>query len=87
MIRRRAWVAAAVITSGALALAAQTTTPGSPGRVDTLRSVRGLPVEIVGEFRDSLGFERVASGLELVFDRRGHAVYGIAPERGTSRKL
>ncbi len=55
--------------------------------MDTLRSVSALPVELVGGFREPLGFERVASGQELVFDRRGHAVYGIAPGRTGSRKL
>lgn len=61
--------------------------PVSPGRVDTLRSVSALPVEIVGEFREPLGFERVASGQELVFDRRGHAVYAVTSGRTGSRKL
>ena len=55
--------------------------------MDTLRSVSALPVEIVGEFREPLGFERVASGQELVFDRRGHAVYAVTSGRTGSRKL
>ena len=86
-IWRRAPVVAALLAGWALAPTAQTAGPGSPGRVDTLRAVSALPVEIVGEFREPLGFERLASGQELVFDRRGHAVYGVAPGRGTSRKL
>ena len=74
----------------AVAAVAQPTarkTPGSPGAVETLRSIGALPVEIVGEFRDPLGFERVASGQELVFDRRGHAVYAVTSGRTASRKL
>lgn len=61
--------------------------PYSPGRVDVLRAVSALPVEIVGEFREPLGYERLASGDELVFDRRGHSVYGIGPDRSAARKL
>ena len=61
--------------------------PDSPGRIDTLRAVSALPVEMVGEFREPLGFARLASGQELVFDRRGHAVYGIAAGRMASTKL
>ena len=67
--------------------AAPPRSPDSPGRVDTLRAVSALPVEIVGEFREPLGFERLASGQELVFDRRGHAVYGVTADRSASRKL
>jgi hypothetical protein len=61
--------------------------PYSPGRVDTLRAVSALPVEIVGEFREPLGYERLASGDELVFDRRGHAVYGVGTDRAGATRL
>ncbi len=44
-------------------------------------------MEVVGEFREPLGFERVASGEELVFDRRGHSVYRISADRSASRKI
>jgi hypothetical protein len=66
---------------------ATTPEPWSPGRVDTLRAVTALPVETVGEFRDPLGYERLASGDALVFDRRGHAVYGVGADGGGVRKL
>lgn len=59
----------------------------SPGRVETLRSVGGLPVEIVGEFREPLGYQRTADGAQFVFDRRGHAVYGVDAAATASRKL
>jgi hypothetical protein len=59
----------------------------SPGRVETLRSVGGLPVEIVGEFRDPLGYQRTPAGQQFVFDRRGHTVYGIDAAGAASRKL
>lgn len=76
-------VAAGVLALGVL-VAAQT---ASPGRVETLRAVDALPVEIVGGFREPLGYTRLASGDALVFDRRGHAVYGVAAGAGTARKL
>lgn len=67
--------------------AATVAVPWSPGRVDSLRAVTALPVETVGEFREPLGYERLASGDALVFDRRGHAVYGVPAEGGPARKL
>lgn len=77
------------LACGAVALAAPQPgpSPPSPGRVDTLRAITALPVEIVGGFREPLGYQRLASGDSLVFDRRGHAVYEV-PAGGTSaRKL
>jgi len=59
----------------------------SPGRVEILRAVTALPVEIVGEFREPLGYERLASGESLVFDRRGHAVFGVPADQSAARKL
>jgi hypothetical protein len=61
--------------------------PWSPGRVDTLRAVAALPFDTVGEFREALGYERLASGDALVFDRRGHAVYGVPADGSAARKL
>jgi hypothetical protein len=93
------WRAAASVVvhlAGAVSLLAQAPAPGdrrpvpaaiSPGRVETLRSVGGLPVEIVGEFREPLGFQRMPDGRQLVFDRRGHTVYGIDAAGTASRKL
>lgn len=74
--------AAGVLALGVLA-AAQT----SPGRVETLRAVAALPVEIVGGFREPLGFARLSSGDALVFDRRGHTVYGVGAGSATARTL
>lgn len=61
--------------------------PASPGRVDVLRSVGGLAPDIVGRFREPLGFTRLASGQYLVFDRRGHAVYRVNERGDTAEKL
>ena len=59
----------------------------SPGRVETLRAVAALPVEIVGEFREPLGYQRAPGGDQFVFDRRGHSVYGVDAAGTSSRKL
>ncbi|MGE0813674.1 MAG: hypothetical protein AB7O28_13380 [Vicinamibacterales bacterium] len=59
----------------------------SPGHVDVLRAVDALPVEIVGRFREPLGYERLANGDELVFDRRGHTVYAVPRGRASARAL
>ncbi len=45
--------------------------------MQVLRSVRGVPVEIVGAFRESTAFAQAASGQYFVFDRQAHTVYGI----------
>jgi hypothetical protein len=77
-MNRRAFLGAAAMLPAALQNRSGRTTPhAAPGRVETLRSVRALPVEIVGEFRDPLAFEQDASGQYYVFDRMGHTVYGI----------
>jgi hypothetical protein len=59
----------------------------SPGRLETLRSVGGLPPEICNIFREPSGFQQTASGVYYVFDRRGHAVYSIDPDARGSRKV
>lgn len=56
-------------------------------RVETLRSVGGIPPYIVGEFKDPVGFQQAASGQYFVFDRRGHTVYGIDEKRTAAWKL
>ncbi|MBP1633875.1 MAG: Gluconolactonase [Acidobacteria bacterium] len=49
-----------------------------PGRrVEVLRSVGGVPAEIVGAFRDPVAFAQAVSGQYYVFDRQAHTVYGI----------
>jgi hypothetical protein len=48
-----------------------------PGRVETLKSVGGLPPETCNVFRDPVDFEQAASGTYYVFDRRDHAVYSV----------
>jgi hypothetical protein len=55
-------------------------------RVDVLRSVGGLPPHIVGMFEDPTSFQQSRNGLYYVFDRRGHAVWTVDPEKTTARK-
>ncbi len=45
--------------------------------MQVLRSVRGVPAEIVGAFREPAAFAQAASGQYFVFDRQAHTVYGI----------
>ena len=59
----------------------------SPGRVEVLRSVNTLAPEVVGLFREPIGFKQTAIGDYYVFDRRAHAVYRVDPDRSTSKKL
>ncbi|MEO8680967.1 MAG: hypothetical protein ABI665_18090 [Vicinamibacterales bacterium] len=59
----------------------------SAGRVEILKSVGGLPPAVVGQFREPIGFEQASWGQYVVFDRRGHAVYGIDETGGGSRKI
>jgi hypothetical protein len=55
-------------------------------QVETLTSVGGLPPHIVGTFDEAIDFEQDASGLYFVFDRRGHTVHTVDPDRTASRK-
>ncbi len=90
MKRASAAACGLALAFGALLVAAPQSRPPapySPGRVDTLRAVAALPVEIVGGFRDPLGYERLASGDALVFDRRGHAVYLVPRDGAAARRL
>ena len=53
----------------------------SPGRVETLRSIGGLPPETCNVFREPVALQRIPSGTYFVFDRRAHAVFTV-PSRG-----
>lgn len=68
-------------------LRAQAPAAVGPGRVETLRSVGGLPPEICNTFREPAGFQQTPGGVYYVFDRRGHAVYSIDPDARGSRKV
>lgn len=59
----------------------------TPGRVEVLRPVNALAPEVVGLFREPIGFKQTANGDYYVFDRRAHAVHAVDGSRRTSRKL
>jgi len=77
MNRRTFLGAAAALVPSSLLAQRRPAAPAGTSRGETLRSVRALPVEVVGEFRDPLAFEQDASGQYYVFDRMGHTVYGV----------
>jgi hypothetical protein len=56
-------------------------------QVEVIRSTGGLPAHLVGRFAEPLAFQEAADGTAFVFDRRGHAVYRIDPDRQTARKI
>jgi hypothetical protein len=56
-------------------------------RVEVLKSVSGIPPQIVGEFKEPLAFQQAANGQYFVFDRRAHTVYGIDEKRTAAWKL
>jgi hypothetical protein len=61
--------------------------PQAALRVDVLRSVGGLPAHVAGLFDDPAAFQQAASGYYFVFDRRGHAVYIVDPDRANARRI
>ncbi|PWT84395.1 MAG: hypothetical protein C5B57_04955, partial [Blastocatellia bacterium] len=50
---------------------------------DVLRSIGAVPPEVAGRFREPAGFQAAASGQYFVFDRRGHAVYGLDAQQSS----
>jgi hypothetical protein len=54
--------------------------------VEVLRSIGGLPPHIVGTFEEPISFQQAANGMYYVFDRRGHSVHTVDPDRKTVRK-
>ncbi len=63
-----------------------------PARLDALRveflaSIGGLPAHISGLFEEPTGFQQGPGGDYFVFDRRGHSVYRITPDRTAARKI
>jgi hypothetical protein len=70
-------VAAPLIVGRPRVAVGQAGRAAAAGRVRTLRSVAGVPPDIVGAFREPAAFQQAASGQYFVFDRTGHTVYGI----------
>ncbi|MGE0042162.1 MAG: hypothetical protein AB7H88_16640 [Vicinamibacterales bacterium] len=55
--------------------------------MEVLRAAGGLSPDIVGLFREPIGFVRATSGRYFVFDRRGHTVWGADRAAGPAEKL
>ena len=53
------------------------TLPGAALSPEVLLSVRSLPPDVSGRFREPRAFQQSAFGQYFVFDRRGHTVYGV----------
>jgi hypothetical protein len=64
-------------------------TAGASGGMtpDVLQSVSALPPHLTGLFFEPAGFHKLRSGRYLVFDRRGHTVYGIDAGMTTAAKI
>jgi hypothetical protein len=65
----------------------QTAVRVSPGSLEVLKSVGGLAADVVGLFRDPIGFKQTANGDYYVFDRRGHTVYAVDASGAAARRL
>jgi hypothetical protein len=78
-LRRISWII--------LALIVQASRPDAALRVETLRSVAGLPPHIVGSYDEAINFQQDATGTYYVFDRRGHTVHTVDAKRTATRKI
>ena len=60
---------------------------GLAAKFDVLRSVGGLAPHVVGLFEEPVAFQQSSRGTYYVFDRRAHAVYTVAADRSTARRV
>jgi hypothetical protein len=60
---------------------------GESLRVETLKSIGGLPPYIAGSFQEAVAFQQGPDGTYYVFDRRAHAVFAVDAARTTARRL
>ena len=56
-------------------------------RVEILTSIGGLPAHVSGLFEEPTGFQQGPDGGYFVFDRRGHAVYRVTPDRSAAQRI
>jgi hypothetical protein len=54
---------------------------------ETLRSVGAVPAHVAGRFREPIGFQQSDSGQYFIFDRRGHAVFGLDEQQTSSWEI
>jgi hypothetical protein len=59
----------------------------SAATLETLRSVGGLPAHIAGRFTELTVCRQAPDGSFLVFDRRSHTVFGVAPGAEAPREI
>ena len=74
---------AGVVVVAALALG----TTAAAIKPDLLRSTGGVPAHVAGRFREATGFQQAGWGQYFVFDRRGHTVYGVDPDRTSAWEI
>jgi hypothetical protein len=55
--------------------------------VEPLKPVAALAPHVTGMFQEPTGFEQLPTGQFLVFDRRGHAVFGVDRARTTATQI
>jgi hypothetical protein len=86
-LRRTSAALFVFLSATTAALGYQAAVRVSPGRVDVLKSVGTLAPDVVGQFRDPIGFKQTANGDYYVFDRRAHTVHRVDANGSASRKL
>jgi hypothetical protein len=86
-LRRTSAALLVFLSATTAALGYQAAVRVSPGRIEVLKSVSTLAPDVVGQFREPIGFKQTANGDYYVFDRRAHAVYSVDAGGSTSRKL
>lgn len=86
-MRRISFAALAIGLSTTAVLGHQAAVRVSPGSVEVLRSIGSLAPDVVGLFREPIGFKQIANGDYYVFDRRGHTVYRVDPSGTNATKL
>ena len=79
--------AARVVATIALLLVTALATRGVALRVETVRSIGGLPPHIAGGFQEAVGFQQGPDGTYYVFDRRAHTVFAVDAARTAVRTL
>jgi hypothetical protein len=55
--------------------------------VEVLEAAGGVPAHVAGQIRQAHGFQQAPEGHYLVFDRRAHTVWHIAPDRESARAI
>ena len=70
-----------------VAMAVLASARGHALRVETVRSIGGLPPHVAGSFTEAVGFQQGPDGTYYVFDRRAHTVVAVNEARTAARTL